>query len=61
MKAIVYRHYGSPDVLELQDVEEPVVKDDGVLIRVHAASVNRSDWETLTAHPVHVRFGAPDS
>jgi len=57
MKAIVYRQYGSPDVLELQDVEKPVVKDDGVLIRVHAASVNRSDWETLTAHPVYVRFG----
>ncbi|GMQ85971.1 MAG: NAD(P)-dependent alcohol dehydrogenase [Acidimicrobiia bacterium] len=57
MKAIVYRQYGSPDVLELQDVEKPVVGDDGVLIRVHAASVNRSDWETLTAHPVYVRLG----
>ena len=57
MKAIVYQQYGSPDVLELVDVERPVVNDDGVLIRVHAASVNRSDWETLTAHPFHVRLG----
>jgi NADPH:quinone reductase-like Zn-dependent oxidoreductase len=57
MKAIVYRQYGSPDVLELQDVRKPVVSDDGVLVRVRAVSVNRSDWETLTARPVHVRLG----
>lgn len=56
MKAIVYEKYGSPDVLELRDVEMPVVKDDGVLIRVQAASVNRSDWEGLTAHPRYVRL-----
>ncbi len=38
MKAIVYHEYGSPDVLEFQDVDKPVVKDDEVLVRVHAAS-----------------------
>lgn len=36
MKAIVYHEYGSPDVLELQDVDKPVVKDDEVLVRGHA-------------------------
>ncbi len=56
MKAIVYHRYGSPDNLQLQDVEKPKLKDNGVLIRVHAASVNRSDWETLTARPVYVRL-----
>ncbi len=56
MKAILYERYGSPDVLGLRDVEKPVVKADGVLIRVRAASVNRSDWEALTARPAYVRF-----
>jgi NADPH:quinone reductase-like Zn-dependent oxidoreductase len=41
MKAIVYQH-GSPDVLELQDVDKPVVKDDEVLVRVHAACKKNS-------------------
>jgi NADPH:quinone reductase-like Zn-dependent oxidoreductase len=40
MKAIVYEKYGSPDVLELRDIEVPSVSDDGVLVRVHAASAN---------------------
>ncbi len=48
MKAIVYHEYGSPDVLEFQDVDKPVVKDDEVLVRVHAASVNSWDWDLLT-------------
>ena len=43
MKAIVFTQYGSPDVLELQDVETPTPKDDEVLVRVHAASLN--DWD----------------
>ena len=56
MKAVVYHEYGLPDVLELTDVDKPNVKDDGVLIRVRAASVNRSDWETLTGSPAYVRL-----
>ena len=40
MKAIVYHTYGSPDVLELHELDNPVVKDSQVLVRVHAASAN---------------------
>ena len=48
MKAIVRDAYGSPDVLKLREVEKPDLTDDGVLVRVHAASVARGDWYTLT-------------
>jgi NADPH:quinone reductase-like Zn-dependent oxidoreductase len=44
MKAIVVSKYGSPDVLELEDVEKPDLADDLVLVRVRAASVNPADW-----------------
>ena len=47
MNAIVFTEYGSPDVLELKEVEKPVPKDDEVLIRVHAASLNDWDWGAL--------------
>ena len=40
MKAIVYERYGSPDVLEVRDIEVPSVGDDGVLVRIRAASAN---------------------
>jgi len=48
MKAIVYHEYGSPDLLQLQDVDKPVAGDDEVLVRVHATSVNSWDWDLLT-------------
>jgi NADPH:quinone reductase-like Zn-dependent oxidoreductase len=48
MKAIVRDTYGSPDVLALREVEQPDLTDDGVLVRVHAASVARGDWYSLT-------------
>jgi NADPH:quinone reductase-like Zn-dependent oxidoreductase len=57
MKAIVYRRYGSPDVLELKEVPKPVPRDDELLIKVEAVSVNRSDWENLTGKPLYGRFG----
>jgi NADPH:quinone reductase-like Zn-dependent oxidoreductase len=57
MKAIVYRQYGSPDVLKLEEVEKPVPKDDEILVKVHAVSVNRSDWEGLIGEPLYARMG----
>ena len=51
MKAIVQDGYGSPDVLALREIEKPVVGDDGVLVRVGAASVNAADWHLLQMLP----------
>jgi len=51
MKAMVYHKYGSPDVLELQEVERPTPKDNEVLVKVHAASVNSWDWDLLRGKP----------
>ena len=56
MKAIVYTKYGSPDVLQLQEVEKPTPKDDEVLIKIHAASVNAYDWHFLTADIFLIRL-----
>lgn len=56
MKAIVYTEYGSPDVLQFKDVEKPTPKDDEVLIKVHAASVNAYDWHFLTADIFLIRL-----
>ncbi len=51
MKAIVRDGYGSPEVLKLEEVEKPDLVDDGVLVRVHASSVNRADWYFMTGTP----------
>jgi NADPH:quinone reductase-like Zn-dependent oxidoreductase len=56
MKAIVYEKYGSPDVLHLQDVAKPAPKDDEVLVKIRAASVNALDWHMLTADIFLVRL-----
>ncbi len=56
MKAIVYTKYGSPDELQLKEVEKPTPKDNEVLIQVHAVSVNLSDWEGLRGQPLYARF-----
>jgi NADPH:quinone reductase-like Zn-dependent oxidoreductase len=58
MKAIVYHNYGSPDVLELAEIEKPALKEDHVLIKVHAASVNPHDWHFLTGTPFLARLMA---
>ena len=57
MKAIVYDRYGPPDVLRLKDVEQPIPGDDEILVKVHAVSVNRSDWEGLVGRPLYARMG----
>jgi NADPH:quinone reductase-like Zn-dependent oxidoreductase len=56
MKAIVYHKYGSPDVLELAEVAKPTPKDDEVLLKVHAASVNPADWHILRGTPYIARM-----
>jgi NADPH:quinone reductase-like Zn-dependent oxidoreductase len=51
MKAIVWTKYGPPDVLQLKEVGKPTPKDNEILIKVHAASVNSWDWELLRGKP----------
>ena len=58
MKAIVYTKYGSPDVLQLKEVEKPTPKENEVLVKVQAASVNAADWHLLTADIFLVRLNA---
>lgn len=53
MKAAIYTEYGSPDVLQLREVDKPVPKDTEVLIRVHAASINDWDWGLLRGDAVN--------
>src|ERR1700680_3228455 len=50
MRAVVYDSYGPPDVLRLEDVERPVPKEDEVLVKVHATTVNRADVHTREAN-----------
>jgi NADPH:quinone reductase-like Zn-dependent oxidoreductase len=58
VKAIVCTEYGSPDVLQLKEVETPAPKDNEALVKVHAASLNAADLETLRGDFV-VRIAAP--
>lgn len=51
MRAVVRSTFGSPDVLELKEIDKPDVSDDEVLVRVRAASVNPADWYYLTGTP----------
>jgi NADPH:quinone reductase-like Zn-dependent oxidoreductase len=59
MKAVVYTRYGSPDVLRFTDVQKPAPKDNEVLVKVRAVSLNRSDWETLRGKPAYARIMGP--
>jgi NADPH:quinone reductase-like Zn-dependent oxidoreductase len=56
MKAAVITRYGSPDVIKILDVPKPTPAADEALIRVHAATVNRTDCGLLRAHPFFMRF-----
>ena len=56
MKAVIYTRYGSPDVLRLKMVEKPTPGDNEVLIKVHAATVNRTDCATIRAKPFFMRL-----
>ena len=57
MKAIVYREYGPPNVLKLEEVEKPTPTEDEVLIKIHAVSINGSDREGLIGKPLYARIG----
>jgi NADPH:quinone reductase-like Zn-dependent oxidoreductase len=57
MKAVVYYEYGPPDeVLQFKDVEKPVVRADGVLVRVHGSAANPYDWHFIRGKPYFMRL-----
>jgi NADPH:quinone reductase-like Zn-dependent oxidoreductase len=65
MKAIVYRCYGPPEVLKLEEIAKPAPADDRMIVKVHAASINPLDWHYMRGEPYFMRamagIGAPDS
>ena len=58
MKAAIYTRYGPPEVVQIEDVEKPVPNDNGVLIKVRAASVNPYDWHFMRGLPYLIRLMA---
>jgi len=58
MKAIVQKGYGSPDVFALKEIDKPVVEENDVLVRVHAASLAAGDYFAMRGEPYLVRFSA---
>jgi NADPH:quinone reductase-like Zn-dependent oxidoreductase len=56
MRAIVHDAYGAADVLELRDIDKPQIGDDEVLVRVHAAGVDRGVWHVMTGLPYPIRL-----
>ncbi len=56
MKAIVQTEYGSTDMLSLKEIDKPVVTDNGVLVRIRAASVNAGDWHLMRGTPFLARL-----
>lgn len=56
MKAITYYQYGSPDVLNFEEVAKPIPQANEVLVKIHAASINVADWRVLTGTPFLVRL-----
>jgi len=58
MKAAVYTKYGPPDVVHITDIEKPVPKDNEVLLKIRASSVNPLDWHFMRGAPFVVRIGA---
>ena len=59
MKAIVQDSYGGPEVLEFRDIDQPLAGDNEVLVRVHAAGLDRGVWHVMTGLPYMVRLVVP--
>jgi NADPH:quinone reductase-like Zn-dependent oxidoreductase len=57
MKAVLYTRYGPPDVLRIMDVNTPAPRNNEVLVKVRAVSLNGSDWEALVGKPLYSRIG----
>ena len=57
MKAVVYSEFGGPEVLRLDEIDKPVPKDNQVLVKVRAASLNPYDWHFMTGMPYIMRTG----
>lgn len=58
MKAMMYHRYGSPDVLQMREVETPTPQEDEVLVKIHASAVNPLDWHIMRAQPMMSRFAS---
>jgi NADPH:quinone reductase-like Zn-dependent oxidoreductase len=56
MQAVLYRRYGSADVLTCEETPQPTPRDDEVLVKIHAASVNPYDWHFMRGEPLPLRF-----
>jgi len=56
MKAFLRNTYGGPEILQLADIEKPVLKDDHILVKVYANSANPADWHLLRGKPFFARF-----
>ncbi|MDC0558785.1 NAD(P)-dependent alcohol dehydrogenase [Candidatus Izimaplasma bacterium] len=55
MKAIIYEKYGSVDRIKYTDVEKPIINDDSILVKIHAASINAMDIHILQGKPLPLR------
>ncbi|MEW6086335.1 MAG: NAD(P)-dependent alcohol dehydrogenase [Chloroflexota bacterium] len=58
MKAVVYTEYGSPNALKLEEIEKATPKDNEVLVKIHAASLNTADWYSLRGDPFLIRLSS---
>ena len=56
MRAITQTKYGSTDVLSLEEIDKPILSDNGVLVRVYATSINSGDWHLMRGTPFLIRF-----